>query len=388
MKKTKRNHEQPPTTPATDHPTGKWEPGDVFSLFSLVDSPPPLLLHNQLFHSYNLDELKNELCRVEALAKRNKHPISTEQLLEQIELVELLNIPKDGVMYLKWRFEQADALHRELIYLLAKQGNKEAFKSFSKKISRLFLASQSGLANDGHEGALQSLATLAIEATEVVNKHAVKQPDIFAPVAAEWVYWPFLKSIDKKLNLIRTEDESKILHRLNSGKNTQRKLSGRNRSDPNNATMEVANRLLEYVRSIRRYAKFIYRQKPPVEPSENSGAESWLTQAAHLSDEIKSRKDGEAWWKLAERCLLQSYPALDPAAGSNLNAIAPSLLQLSKVKNPRDRRKAILKNIKRKFEIILAEPSTVTIKPTAERMAQLKVESPGLFKKLQLHGIT
>ena len=98
----KNKSTSPPAPPATDHPTGTPEGVFVRALFSLVDGPPPLFQHRPAFHSYNLEKLKKELARIEALEKKQNVPFNTVELREQTRLIELLNTPVDGPTLLKW----------------------------------------------------------------------------------------------------------------------------------------------------------------------------------------------------------------------------------------------------------------------------------------------
>ena len=241
------------------------------------------------------------------------------------------------------------------MYLLAKQGNLEAFESFSRKTGDYFWHLKR-LASDGHEDALRSLAALAIEATEVVNRHVMKQPEVFRPVASERSHWPFLKSLNKQLNQIRTDDEDKLLRHLHSGEATQQDLTSDNRYDPKNPATVVAQKLLDYTREIRNLSKFIYRRNPPAKPK----LMDYLAWAGHLPDAAEGHKAAKMWWKLAKRFLLESYPALSPTTDTKLDAIAPALLKLSEVKDPKARRTQILKNIKRKFDFIIAKQPEAT----------------------------
>lgn len=391
MPKKKNNNviEQPAAVTAktaTDHPTGKLEPGDMPSLFSLVDSPAPSLGHGQLFYSYRIKDLKIELERIEALEPQNGYAVEKGSLREQIRLIELLNESPDGLRFLIGEFEQENALRWELIYLLAKQGNEKAFKAFNRKIHEDFWHLKR-MALDGHEGALRSLATLAIEATELVNRFAAKKPEVFESVASEVRYWPFLKSLHKSLNPVPEEEEGKLMEEIKLGKNTHQNLSPENRYDLGIATNRIAQRLLDYVRSVRRFAKYQYRNIdkniPVISPEDSfsrsiaemtadwpeemrnrmsdeekwelikpelikqhwrqryaaresalkaelkkiaptllKGGKSLLEQAMDLPEVMRNEKDRKKWWKLAKRCLLRSYPALDPASEADVNDIA------------------------------------------------------------------
>jgi hypothetical protein len=339
----------PPAPAATDHPTGTPQGVFVRGLFSLVDPPPTLFQHRPAFHSYNLEELKKELAWIEALEKKQKVLFDTVGLREQIRLIELLNIPADGPTLLKWEFEQAGAFQAELMYLLAKQGNPEAFEFFSRKTGDYFWHLKR-LAADGHAGALRSLAELAIEATEVVNRHAVKQPEVFRTVASERTHWPFLKSLNKKMDLVKTDDEDSVLRRLHSGKATQQDLAPAKRNDPEKLTAEVAQKLLDYVRKIRKLAQFLNEGVlPGIEKKD-----LWES-VGNLPDAAQDDEAAEMWWKFAKRFLLESYPALSPTSDAKLNEIAPTLLKLAVVNDPKKRRTQILKNIKRKFDFIIAK---------------------------------
>jgi len=311
--------------------------------------------HRPAFHSYNLEELKKELTRIEALEKKQKVSFDTEGLREQIRLIELLNIPADGPTLLKWEFEQAGAFQSELMFLLAKLGNPEAFESFSRKTGDCFWLLKR-LATDGHEGALRSLAELVIDAAEVVNRHAVKQPEVLRPVASKRTHWPFLKSLNKQLNQIRTDDEDELLLDLHSGEATQQDLISDNRYDPENPAAVVAQKLLDYTREIRNLSKFIYRGNPPAKPK----LMDYLAWAGHLPDAAEGHKAAEMWWKLAKRFLLESYPALSPTSDAKLDDIAPELLKLTTISDPKMRRRQILKNIKRKFDFVIAKPPGAT----------------------------
>jgi hypothetical protein len=357
---------QPPALPATDHPTGVLRPGAICGLFSLVDPPQPRFLHNQLFHSYNLEELKKELGRFEALEKKNKgscYTVYTEPLREQIRLIELLNTPKDGMSFLRWDFERADVFQAELMYLLASQKDEKAFRSYSEKTHNYFWHLKR-MASDGHAEALRSLATLAIEATEVVNKFAVEQPEIFIPVAREQVYWPFLKSLDKKLDQIKSKAEAPMLKGMKLGEDLQRKpLASATRFGPKNPKTEVATRLLDYVRGLRRFAMAIANQnrlnrsEPARETEDEPTRETkdLFMQAGRLPEVVTGPGAAERWWKLAKAFLLESYPALDPEGDAPLEAVAPTLLALSKAGNSQDRKRRILYNIERKFAGVLAK---------------------------------
>ncbi len=340
-----------PTPPATDHPTGSREGVFVRSLFSLVDDPVSLFQHQPLFHSYDLAELKKELVRVEALEKEQMVPFDTSLLREQIRLIELLNTPANGPTLLKWEFDQAGVFQAELTYLIASLGNQDAFESFSRKTQEHFWHLKQ-LASYGHEGALRSLATMAIEATEVVNRHAVNQPEAFRTVATERTHWPFLKSLNRQLNQISTDDEDKLLRQLHSGEATQQDLTSDNRYAPENPATAVAQKLLDYVREIRNLSKFIYKDNLPAKPKMTD----YLAWAGRLPDSAQGPKAAEMWWNLAKRFLLESYPALDPKTDADLIAIAPMLLKISKVANIKARRRRILYNLERAFMTILAKP--------------------------------
>src|SRR5208282_558342 len=106
-------------------------------------------------------------------------------------------------------------------------------------------------------------------------------------------------------------------------------------------------------------------------------------QAAHLPDVMQDPKAGEMWWNLAKRFLLESYPALDPASKAKLTKIAPVLLNLSQVPNPKDRRKRIVYNIKRAFMKVLAEsPKKKVADSNTEILERLKQLDPDLYKRI------
>lgn len=381
MQKTKHKP-QAPALPATDYPTGINTPGSLCRLFSLLDPPLPFFLHQQLFHSYKTDEVKAELGRLEKLGKKQNRSIDCEGLRKQIELLELANNPIDGVMYLKWQFETIDAYQAELIYLLAMQGNDVAFKAFSQKGYDSFWHLKR-LASAGHEGALQSLARIAIEATEVVNQHALIKAQTFEPVAAQHNYWPFLKAPHTKLCPIPQDAEAKLIRRIGLGKKTFQKNAAANKYDPENAAIRVALQLLEYVVNMHSFGKFLYRQKLADELVKNLEGISILEEAARLPDIISSSQDGKDWWKVAKQFLLESYPAIAPASNMALNTVAPTLLKLSKVKTSKARKAMILKNIKRAFETILAErTSPVSTATPAEILEKVKITSPLISKRL------
>ena len=360
--------------PATDHPVGASKPFSMRPLFSLVDPPAPLLQHQPLFRSYKLGELKECLNHLEAAgkqkkknkpcgAKQKKEPVdltvsvrgNADPLREQIRLLELLNTPEDGLTLLKWDFEQADAHQAELIYLLATAGEKEAFESFSRKTQDYFWHLKR-LASDGHEGALRSLATMAIEATDVVNRHVVGKPEMFKLVASERSHWPFLKSLNKQLNQIKTKDEDDLLRKLHSGEATQQDIIPGNRYNPANPTTFVAQRLKDYTDAMRGLAKQIFRENLPARPQPVEGPLDLLILAGHLPNLAQASKAAEDWWELAQQFLLESYPALDPKSTDGLSAIAPMLLKISKVAGIKKRRRRILYNLERAFMTILAKP--------------------------------
>lgn len=306
-----------------------------------------------MFADYDIKRLKQELARIEAKERleKNRYAGQTEPLREQIRLLEKLDTSEVGATLLNWKFEQADAYSRELVYLLARQGDRSAFEAFNRKIES-YLWCLNRLAGDGHEGALRSLAALAIGATEMVNRQALRTPDIFIPVAAEKGGWPILKSLHKQLDLIQAQDEVAFLERLHSGKNLQQDLSRASRYDPENPATEVAQKLLAYVRGIRRFSKFIYRGKLPAGVKKTD----YLAWAGQLPDAAQDPEAAEKWWRLAKKVLLESYPELAPGSATGLDQLAPALLKISNVKNPAGRRKKILDNIKRKFEFIIAKP--------------------------------
>ena len=318
----------------------------------MADDPPTLFRYQSLFHSYNLEELKMELARLEALEKKQKVPYDTQSLHEQIRLIEKLNTPTDGATFLKFEFEQADALPAELMYLMAKQGNSEAFDSFNRKIGDYFWCLKR-MAADGHEDALRSLAVLAIEATEVVNRHVVNRPEVFHPVAAEHTHWPFLKSLNKKLDLIKTDDEDVVLRKLHSGKATQQKLVPSKRSNPHGPAAEVAKNLLDYVRGVRKLSIFIYKGELPPKVQKTD----YLAWAGQLPDAAQEQKAPEMWWNLAKKFLLESYPVLGTKSASDLDDLAPTLLKLSAITNQKRRKEKILTNLKTAFMDLLAKPS-------------------------------
>ncbi len=323
-------------------------------LFSLVEtaSQPQ---SGKLFYSYDLQELKERLGDLEALEKDNPLVFNPEPIRQQIRLVELVNIPKDGVTLLRWEFEQADALHAELLFLLAVDGYEEAFESFERKTQDYF-GRLKRLASDGHEGALRSLATLAIEATEVVNRHAVERPEVFRPIASERTHWPFLKSVNKQLNLIKTDKEDDLLQQLQSGGATQKDLAAANRYDPDKPAIDVAQKLLDYTTGMRRLANLIFRECLPEKPKSVIGIPYFLMLAGRLPDSSKDSKAAVRWWKLAKRFLLESYPALDPKSRARVDDIAPMLLKVSTIVDPVKRKRRILYNLERAFMTILAKP--------------------------------
>lgn len=326
------------------------------SLFSLVDPPLPWFQNQPLFHSYDLKELKKELARLETLEKEQavRFDAQTEPLREQIHLIELLNTPADGPDLLKANFERTDAYQAELMYRLAMRGNKEAMDSFSRKAGEYFWCLKQ-LASDGHAAALQCLATMAIEATEVVNHQAVKQPELFQDVAAGQTHWPFLKSQNRLLNLIKTEAEDSFLKKLHSGEATHQDLAPAKRYKPEGPANEVAQRLLDYVAGMRNHARLVFGENLFDKPQPEYVNRDFLRLAGQLPDPAEGHRAADEWWKLAKCFLLESYPALDPKSTAEVQAVAPMLLKVSQT-SEKKRKTRILYNLERAFENILAKP--------------------------------
>jgi len=356
MKKAKKK--QPAPRPVTDHPTGIPKPFSMRPLFSLVEagSQPQ---GGKLFYSYDLQELNERLSNLEAMEKHDPLVFNPESVREQIRLIELLNTPKDGPTLLRWNFEQADAYQSELMYRLAVAGEMDAFKSFEQKTQDYF-GRLKQLASDGHEEALQSLAKIAIEATEIVNSQVIQRMELFRPVAAERTHWPFLKSLNKQLNRIKTDEEDDVLKKLHSGAATQQDLAAANRYDPNNPAMAIAQKLLNYTTGMRRLANLIFRENLPEKPQPKEGTPYFLMLAGRLPDPSRDSKAAEQWWKLAKRFLCESYPALDLQSNAPMDDIAPMLLKISAVVDPKKRKGRILYNLERAFMTMLAKPVGTT----------------------------
>jgi hypothetical protein len=135
---------------------------------------------------------------------------------------------------------------------------------------------------------------------------------------------------------------------------------------------------------------YLNDQKLPGKPPENSETEFLLEQALHLPDVTQNPGADEKWWNLAERFLLESYPALDPESNAKLGKIAPTLLDVSHVTGPKKRRKKILYNIKRAFMKVLAEAPLAPLVPTPSHVAvsnkeileRLKESNPEVYNSL------
>ena len=383
MKKVKTKSCQPPSKPVTNHPAGVMKPGSIYEPFSLVDYPEPRFLHPPLFHDDNIEELRKDLAQIEIREQQNNHHINTDALREQIRLLELLKMPKDGLDFVRWEFEQADAYQAELIYLLALEGNEKAFQAFGDKTYGYFWRLKH-LAKEGHDGALRALATIAIEATEVINKWAAKDPGIFEPIATERVYWPFLISRKNRLNPISDEDEDMMLRQLNLGKSTQQDLSPASRYDPHNQATKVAISLLNYVRDISELAKFMARRNRVDMTKSVVETTDLFLLAGRLPAVAEAPQAAEAWWGVARRFLLESYPALDPSCTTDLNTIAPALLELSQVSGSTARRKGILKNLRRAFLATIVESRPARPETSAQTMERVKRVNPDLYRRLSI----
>ena len=413
MKKTKKTARSL-IPPATDHPTVVLNPKELRHRFSLIEHLEPEFPDYDLsvFEEYDADLecLKARLVEI-TIPKKNHARArvlreAAGELREKIRLLEMVKKtdgkrPDGWITRLNHEVKWAGCYQAELLYRLALDGDAEACQAFSEKAYEYFwrlkrIAIEGPEAHDAPKAfaaALRSLATLAIEATKVVNKYVAENPDIFKPIATEQIYWPFLKSLNKKLNPIRADDEDGILRKLNLGKKTQRKLAPDKRYNPENRAIKVAQKLLDYVRDIRLIGQYVSeidlsgRLGPVVRTTE------LLSQAACLPDVKMAPKAAEKWWKLAKHFLLESYPALDPESDAPLEAVAPTLLALSEAGNSQDRKRRILYNIERKFAVVLGVPPKATkatkappppLTTVMEWSAQTKKNHPDLDKRLEI----
>lgn len=206
------------------------------------------------------------------------------------------------------------------------------------------------LAKAGHAAALQTLATVAYEATEILNEMARSSPDLIAPMASKQVAWPTLRSSHKKYNLSDNQ-ERKLFESIGLGKKSGLKISSKSRFDPQNNVNQIAIKLLNYVQRIRDLANGLLSAFFNLKSKHNLG--KTLDERAALLPELPGESRVVAkWWEVAKEFLLEAYPALDPISEHGFDEVHPVLQAVynsSRQIAPSKHKGRILDKIERSF---------------------------------------
>src|SRR6185503_2417606 len=197
-------------------------------------------------------------------------------------------------------------------------GSKTALRALNHKTLK-YCEHMAMLAEQSEAEAVQTLARIAILATQTVNRIAMVDAAALGTVARDEVAWPVMKSPQPKFS----DDEKTLWGKLEVG-STFFNMTARARVEADKGFGRVAWKLWKYVHQLRGQVQTFCAENPKGLAGVDKG--SVVKLASDLPDFGHDSMVVNQWWKLALRCLIEAYP--HPTKAGELNEQVPALNRL------------------------------------------------------------